>query len=77
MTIPGGLVYDYLGSSGLYPRRGVVRQASQNTHLPSNLGGTARKQERIVMHFETTYKLENFILDTQWKDVPEEVKQRM
>ena len=29
------------------------------------------------MHFETTYKLENFILDTQWKDVPEEVKQRM
>ncbi len=29
------------------------------------------------MHFETTYKLESFILDTQWKDVPEEVKQRM
>ena len=29
------------------------------------------------MHFETTYKLENFILDTQWKDVPEEVKRRM
>ena len=29
------------------------------------------------MHFETTYKLENFILDTQWKDVPAEVKQRM
>ena len=29
------------------------------------------------MHFETTYQLENFILNTQWKDVPEEVKQRM
>ena len=29
------------------------------------------------MHFETTYKLENFILDTQWKDVPQEVKERM
>ena len=29
------------------------------------------------MHFETTYKLENFILDTQWKDVPQEVKDRM
>ena len=29
------------------------------------------------MHFETTYQLENFILGTQWKDVPEEVKQRM
>ena len=29
------------------------------------------------MHFETTYKLENFILDTQWKDVPQEVKSRM
>ena len=29
------------------------------------------------MHFETTYQLEEFILNTQWKDVPEEVKQRM
>ena len=29
------------------------------------------------MHFETTYKLENFILDTQWADLPACVKERM
>ena len=29
------------------------------------------------MHFETTYQLEDFILNTQWKDVPYEVQQRM
>lgn len=29
------------------------------------------------MHFETTYQLENFILNTRWEDVPPVVKQRM
>ena len=29
------------------------------------------------MHYETTYKLEDFILNTQWKDVPLEVRNRM
>jgi len=29
------------------------------------------------MHFETTYKLENFILNTKWEEVPYEVQQRM
>ena len=29
------------------------------------------------MHFETTYKLENYILDTQWDALPTEVQQRM
>ena len=29
------------------------------------------------MHYETTYKLENFILNTRWEDVPEEVKMRI
>lgn len=29
------------------------------------------------MHFETTYRLENFILNTQWHDVPSPVRQRM
>ncbi len=29
------------------------------------------------MHYETTYTLENFILNTQWKDVPQEVRDRM
>lgn len=29
------------------------------------------------MHFETTYRLENFILSTQWHDVPSPVRQRM
>ena len=29
------------------------------------------------MHYETDYRLENFILDTRWDDVPEEVKMRM
>ena len=29
------------------------------------------------MKFETTYQLENFILNTQWRDVPDEVKDRM
>ena len=29
------------------------------------------------MHFETTYKLENFILDTQWADLPANVQERM
>ncbi len=29
------------------------------------------------MHFETTYKLEEFILNTEWKDLPKEVQQRM
>ena len=29
------------------------------------------------MHFETNYKLENFILDTRWEDLPAEVQERM
>lgn len=29
------------------------------------------------MRFETTYKLEDFILDTKWSDLPEEVQTRM
>lgn len=29
------------------------------------------------MHFETTYKLEDFILNTQWENLPGEVRQRM
>ena len=29
------------------------------------------------MHFETTYKLENFILNTRWEDLPGEVQERM
>ncbi|MBO4880159.1 MAG: MmgE/PrpD family protein [Firmicutes bacterium] len=29
------------------------------------------------MHYETDYRLENFILDTKWENVPEEVKMRM
>ena len=29
------------------------------------------------MHFETTYQLEDFILNTKWEDVPYEVQQRM
>ena len=29
------------------------------------------------MHFETTYKLEDFILNTRWEDAPAEVRQRM
>ena len=29
------------------------------------------------MHFETTYKLEDFILNTSWNDLPAEVQQRM
>ena len=29
------------------------------------------------MHFETTYKLENFILNTRWDAVPQNVQQRM
>ncbi len=29
------------------------------------------------MHFETTYRLENFILNTKWHDVPSPVRQRM
>lgn len=29
------------------------------------------------MHFETTYKLENFILNTRWEEVPAAVQQRM
>ena len=29
------------------------------------------------LHFETTYKLEEFILNTKWDDFPPEVKQRM
>ena len=29
------------------------------------------------MHFETTYKLEKFILETQWQDLPAEVQSRM
>ena len=29
------------------------------------------------MHYETDYRLENFILDTRWENVPEEVKMRM
>ena len=29
------------------------------------------------MHYETDYRLENFILDTRWDDVPEVVKMRM
>ena len=29
------------------------------------------------MHFETTYQLEDFILNTNWNDVPYEVQQRM
>ena len=28
------------------------------------------------MNFETTYKLENYILDTKWEDLPVEVRQR-
>jgi len=29
------------------------------------------------MHFETTYKLEDFILNTRWADLPQPVQQRM
>ncbi len=29
------------------------------------------------MHFETNYKLENFILNTRWEDLPAEVQERM
>lgn len=29
------------------------------------------------MHFETDYRLENFILNTEWEDLPQEVKDRM
>jgi len=29
------------------------------------------------LHFETTYKLEDFILNTSWNDLPAEVQQRM
>ena len=29
------------------------------------------------MKFETTYQLENFILDTRWEDLPQEVQQRI
>lgn len=29
------------------------------------------------MHFETTYRLENFILGTTWEDLPERVQERM
>ena len=29
------------------------------------------------MIFETDYKLENFILNTKWEELPEEVKERM
>ena len=29
------------------------------------------------MNFVTDYKLENFILDTKWEDLPEEVRERM
>ncbi|MBR0171383.1 MAG: MmgE/PrpD family protein [Lachnospiraceae bacterium] len=29
------------------------------------------------MHFETTYRLENFILGTTWEDLPERVRERM
>lgn len=29
------------------------------------------------MHFETDYRLEEFILNTRWEDLPEEVRERM
>ena len=29
------------------------------------------------MHFETTYKLEDFILNTRWEDIPPEVRERI
>ena len=29
------------------------------------------------MHFSTDYKLENFILNTNWEDLPEEVQIRL
>ena len=29
------------------------------------------------MHFSTDYKLENFILNTNWEDLPDEVKTRL
>jgi 2-methylcitrate dehydratase PrpD len=29
------------------------------------------------MKFETTYKLEDFILNTRWEDLPDEVQQRV
>lgn len=29
------------------------------------------------MNFETTYKLENYILDTEWRSLPDEVKERL
>ena len=29
------------------------------------------------MHYETTYKLEDFVLNTKWEDLPEEVQERL
>ena len=29
------------------------------------------------MKFETTYQLEDFILNTRWEDLPHEVQERM
>ena len=29
------------------------------------------------MNFKTDYKLENFILDTTWQDLPSDVKERL
>ena len=29
------------------------------------------------MHFETTYRLEDFILHTRWEDLPAAVRERM
>ena len=29
------------------------------------------------MHFETTYRLEDFILNTRWEDLPAAVQERM
>ncbi|MBR5489236.1 MAG: hypothetical protein IKV72_05980, partial [Firmicutes bacterium] len=29
------------------------------------------------MRYETTYKLEDFVLNTQWEDLPKEVQERL